>query len=427
VEQRVRILIADDSAVIRRLLTSALLGDTEVEVVGAAVNGREALRMISELSPDALLCDLEMPEMDGISTVQALRRTNPRLPVVMFSSPTDEGARTTLDCLHAGANDFVTKPSFTSGTAMDAVLAQLRGDLCPKIKALCRGPGDLSSVARAAIGRRAADQVLAPAPAPAVLPAVVPLPAAKQPVAAPPTPAPTIPPAAPVAQAIVRNRTPAPVQPSPTPLPVASPPPTLARPASRTGRIEAVVIGVSTGGPNALADMVPRLPRELSVPVLVVQHMPPVFTRLLAERLAAKSALAVREAQAGEAVTAGAILLAPGDQHLVVRREGGAVRCGLNRDLPENSVRPAADVLFRSAAEVWGGNVLVVVMTGMGQDGLQGALHLHRLGASVIAQDEATSVVWGMPGAVAKAGIAERIVPLGQIADEIAARCRGGR
>jgi two-component system chemotaxis response regulator CheB len=174
-----------------------------------------------------------------------------------------------------------------------------------------------------------------------------------------------------------------------------------------------------------VAEVVPRLPRDLPVPVLIVQHMPPVFTRLLAERLAAKSALAVIEAAQGDEVRTGTVLLAPGDHHLMVRREGATVRCMLNREPPENSVRPAADVLLRSAAEVWGGNVLVVVMTGMGQDGLLGAMQLHNLGAPVLVQDEASSVVWGMPGAVSKAGIAERLVPLGQLAEAITSRVRG--
>jgi two-component system chemotaxis response regulator CheB len=194
---------------------------------------------------------------------------------------------------------------------------------------------------------------------------------------------------------------------------------------TRAGACEAVLIAVSTGGPNALAEMVPRLPRDLPVPVLIVQHMPPVFTRLLAERLAAKAQMPVREAAEGDVVLPGEVLLAPGDHHLLVRRTGGAVRCALNRDPAENSVRPAADVLFRSAAEVWGGRVLVVVMTGMGQDGLVGAIQLHALGASVLAQDEASSVVWGMPGSVSKAGIAGQPVPLAQLANAIVHHVRG--
>ena len=405
-------LVVDDSAVVRRMIRGALEADPELEVVAEAPNGREGILRIREHGPDAVVCDVEMPEMSGIETVQELRRLWPKLPVVMFASPNRESAHVTLEALHAGANDFVTKPSAVAGTAMTAVMEQLRNELGGKLKALVHGPGDLSAVARAAV--RYAPPVRDESPAPVV-----------------PTPTPTPPPAtpsAPLPAAALVSVAPRPLPPRPVgpPLrPQAAPPrPAAPRPV-RPGRCEAVLIAVSTGGPNALAEVVPRLPRDLPVPVLIVQHMPPVFTRLLAERLAAKSALAVVEAAQGDEVRVGTVLLAPGDHHLTVRREGAAVRCVLNREAPENSVRPAADVLLRSAAEVWGGNVLVVVMTGMGQDGLLGAMQLHNLGAPVLVQDEASSVVWGMPGAVAKAGIAERQVPLGQLAEVISSRVRG--
>lgn len=405
---RIRVLVVDDSAVVRRMIRGALEADPELEVVAEAPNGREGILRIREQGPDAVVCDVEMPEMSGIETVQELRRHWPTLPVVMFASPNRESAHVTLEALHAGANDFVTKPSAAAGTAMTAVMEQLRNDLGGKLKALVHGPGDLSAVARAAV--RYAPPVRDEAPVPAS-----------------PTPAAPAAPAAPVAVAATHLATPRPLPPrpvAPPPRPVATPRPAALRPV-RSGRCEAVLIAVSTGGPNALAEVVPRLPRDLPVPVLIVQHMPPVFTRLLAERLAAKSALAVVEAAQGDEVRVGTVLLAPGDHHLTVRREGATVRCVLNREPPENSVRPAADALLRSAAEVWGGNVLVVVMTGMGQDGLLGAMQLHGLGAPVLAQDEASSVVWGMPGAVSKAGIAERLVPLGQLADAISNRVRG--
>lgn len=431
---RLRLVLIDDSAVIRKLVGDALGSDPDLEIAGSAANGRLGLDRVREIAPDAVICDVEMPEMNGLETVQALRRTNPRLPVVMFASPTAESARSTLDALHAGANDFVTKPIAQAGTAMSEVLAGLRSELGGKIKALCRGPGDLSGMAREAIGRRAADQ---PAPAPAQAPVEPPplrttpptpgpLPIAREPSVQPrparPLPAPALPSARtpreiPLAPAEARTRQ----------TPGSSPTHGAQRPVRSGGRIEAVVIGVSTGGPNALAEVVPRLPRDLAVPVLVVQHMPPLFTRQLAERLAGKSQIAVREAAQGDAVEAGTVLFAPGDHHLLAVRQGGSVRCVLNRDPAENSVRPAADVLFRSAGEVWGGNVLVVIMTGMGQDGLLGAMRLKDLGAQVVIQDEATSVVWGMPGAVAKAGIHDRMLPLGQLADEIAQRARGVR
>jgi two-component system chemotaxis response regulator CheB len=432
---RLRLVLIDDSLVIRKLVADALGADPELEVVGSAANGRLGLERIRETNPDAVVCDVEMPEMNGLETVQALRRTHLRLPVVMFASPTAESARSTLDALHAGANDFLTKPSAQAGTAMAEVLANLRVELGGKIKGLCRGPGDLSGVARAAIGRRAIDLAQpssAPTPPTREVPVSTPtptsreLPATPKPLATPPRSLPGPPPTNLVRPPAEPLRSP---RPPPDSRPRSLPPPVIAsiRPPRPSGRIEAVLIGVSTGGPNALAEVVPRLPRDLAVPVLIVQHMPPLFTRQLAERLAGKSLLAVREAAHGEAVDAGSVLIAPGDQHLTVVRQGGQVRCALNRDPPENSVRPAVDVLFRSAGEVWGGNVLVVVLTGMGQDGLLGAIQLRELGAQVVVQDEASSVVWGMPGAVAKARLHDRMLPLGQIADEITQRARGIR
>jgi two-component system chemotaxis response regulator CheB len=404
---RIRVLLVDDSAVVRRLVRGALDADPEIEVVGEAANGREALTRLKELEPDAMICDVEMPEMSGIETVQEVRRQWPRMPVLMFASLNRESAYITLEALHAGANDFVTKPSVAAGTAMAAVMETLRQELGGKLKALLCGPGDLSAVARAAVRYASSGEI-------PVMRAVPP--AAPVPQPSPPTPSSfaampprQAPPAAPVQSPVRASR--------PTPP---------ALPRARPGGCEAVLIAVSTGGPNALAELVPRLPRDLPVPVLIVQHMPPVFTRLLAERLAATAQLPVREAAEGDPVLPGEVLLAPGDHHLVVRRVGGAVRCALNRDPAENSVRPAADVLFRSAAEVWGGRVLVVVMTGMGQDGLIGAIQLHAQGAVVLAQDQASSVVWGMPGAVCKAGIAAAPVPLAQLANEIVRQVRGG-
>lgn len=409
---RIRVLVVDDSAVVRRMIRGALEADPELEIVAEAPNGREGILRIREHGPDAVVCDVEMPEMSGIETVQELRRHWPKLPVVMFASPNRESAHVTLEALHAGANDFVTKPSAAAGTAMTAVMEQLRNELGGKLKGLVQGPGDLSAVARAAV------RYAPPPAAPPTPPAPVPPP----PVA---PPAPSIP-AAPI-PVTPAFRAPAPRPPAQRPAPAPAPAPSRPVPSrpARGGRCEAVLIAVSTGGPNALAEVVPRLPRDLPVPVVVVQHMPPVFTRLLAERLAAKSSLAVVEAAQGDEIRTGTVFIAPGDHHLALRRDGAAVRCVLNRDPPENSVRPAADVMLRSAAEVWGGNVLVVVMTGMGQDGLLGAMQLHGLGAPVLVQDEATCVVWGMPGAVAKAGIAERQVPLGQLADAISNRVRG--
>ena len=192
-------------------------------------------------------------------------------------------------------------------------------------------------------------------------------------------------------------------------------------------RLEAVAVGVSTGGPAALAELLPALPAWLPVPVLIVQHMLPQFSRFLALRLGPGCKLAVREARDGEPALAGSVYLAPGERHLEVRRAGNEARLALTQGPPENSCRPAADVLFRSAALAYGAGTLGVVLTGMGQDGLRGSECIREAGGAVLAQDEATSVVWGMPGAVCRAGLATATLPLGELAREIESRARHGR
>ena len=192
------------------------------------------------------------------------------------------------------------------------------------------------------------------------------------------------------------------------------------RPASlRSSRVEIVAIGVSTGGPDALAKLLPAIPARFPVPVVIAQHMPPIFTTLLASRLSSKCALPVRECRPGELLEPGCIWIAPGDFHMVVQEEGGRVRLQTNQGPRENFCRPSVDVLFRSVAHVYGASALGIILTGMGQDGLKGCEALCAAGSSVIVQDEATSVVWGMPGFVARAGLAQKILPLDQIGNEI--------
>jgi two-component system chemotaxis response regulator CheB len=203
------------------------------------------------------------------------------------------------------------------------------------------------------------------------------------------------------------------------------PPPRTAPSLAPRPRVNVVALGVSTGGPNALAALLPELPADLPVPVLIVQHMPALFTRLLADRLATKCALRVKEAEAGDAITPGRALLAPGDFHLTVARGPAGVQAQLSQGPPENSCRPAVDVLFRSVAAAYGPGALAVVMTGMGQDGLRGSECVREAGGRVLAQDEASSVVWGMPGFVTRAGLADRVLPLPELGQEIVRRvCR---
>jgi len=192
-------------------------------------------------------------------------------------------------------------------------------------------------------------------------------------------------------------------------------------------RVDIVAIGISTGGPNALSEMVPQLPADLPVPVVIVQHMPPLFTRLLSERLAEKSAIHVHEGSEGARLAPGHVWLAPGDYHMMVSRSRDGSVLSLNQEERENSCRPAVDVLFRSVVEAYGPNVLGVVMTGMGQDGLRGCACVCNAGGQVIVQDEKSCVVWGMPGAVARSGLADAVLPLDRIAAEIVQRVRKGR
>jgi two-component system, chemotaxis family, protein-glutamate methylesterase/glutaminase len=355
---KIRILIVDDAVVVRRLVSDALSGDPEIEVVGTAANGRIALQKIPQVNPDLVTLDVEMPDMDGLTTLVELRKIYPTLPVIMFSTLTERGAVTTLEALSRGATDYVTKPA-NVGSVSEGIL-RVRNELIPKVKGICA----------ARLG-----PPIAPKPRPDVS-ASVPL----------------------------------------------RPPIHVERPSGGASELAAVAIGVSTGGPNALALVIPQLPADLRTPVLIVQHMPPVFTRLLAERLDLQSKLKVVEGQAGMIVRPGHVYLAPGGSHMVVRREGDVVRLALNQLPPENSCRPAVDVLFRSVAEVYGARSLAVVLTGMGADGVRGCEVIKERGGKTLIQDEASSVVWGMPGSVSQAGLADETLPLSKIAAAVAAK-----
>jgi two-component system chemotaxis response regulator CheB len=357
---KIRILVVDDSVVVRRMVADALSADSQLEVVGAAANGKIALARIPQVNPDIVILDVEMPELDGLATLERIRKSQPTLPVIMYSTVTRRGAAATLDALSLGANDYVTKPA-NVGSAHQA-LEQIRAELIPKIKMFC-------------------------------------------------------------AKAVGLDFTAVPRSVQPTTLGAKS----LAAPFRRTGRVEIVAIGVSTGGPNALSELVPEFPADFSVPIVIVQHMPPVFTKLLAERLEARANIKVEEGAPGQAVKAGYAFIAPGNYHMIVQREEGSVRIQTNQEPAENSCRPAVDVLFRSVAETYGAGALGVVMTGMGQDGLRGSERIREAGGQVFVQDEETSVVWGMPGFVANAGLADKILPLQQLGSEVVRRVRAGR
>lgn len=342
--------------VMRKLISEALARDPDIEVVGVAANGSIALQKLTQVNPDVVTLDVEMPDMDGLATLRELRKTHPTLPVIMFSTLTSRGAETTLEALARGATDYVAKPS-NMGNVGECV-ERLRADLIAKIRIHCR-------------------------------------------------------------RLLVAASTPL-----PKPMAIASAP----HPAipnvnfGARSRPEIVCIGTSTGGPNALAEVFKNFPANPPVPIVIVQHMPPVFTAMLAERLTTNSRIKFHEGVEGQIIEPGQGYLAPGGKHMEVIRSGGQLRVHLHEGAPENSCRPAVDVLFRSAVKVFGGGVLGVIMTGMGQDGLRGCELIHEQRGQVIVQDEASSVVWGMPGYVASAGYADKVLPLDEIAGEIANR-----
>jgi two-component system, chemotaxis family, protein-glutamate methylesterase/glutaminase len=328
-----RVLVVDDSVVVRRVVTRALADEPGVEVVGTARDGRDALAKVGSLRPDIVILDLEMPEMDGLEALAEIRRGHPRLPVIIYSHLTTQAAAATLNALALGATDFALKPSADGiGLAEESV----RLELLPLIRAL------LAASDRA-----------------------------------------------------------------PTPVPGSSGAP--------RRELSAIVVAVSTGGPNALAAVISRLPADLPVPVLIVQHMPPLFTGALAERLDRGSAVSVVQAVAGDDVVAGRVYIAPGGHHMALSSSGGRVIVVVHDGPPENFCRPAADVLFRAAVDVYGAHVLAVVMTGMGHDGLAGAKAVREAGGMVIAQSVSSSVIASMPRAVADAGLADAVVPLGDL------------
>jgi two-component system chemotaxis response regulator CheB len=356
---RIRVLVVDDSVVVRRLVTDVLSADPAIEVVGIAANGQIAVNKVEQLRPDLVTMDIEMPVMDGIDAVRTLRRQGHTMPIIMFSTLTERGAVATLDALAAGATDYVTKPA-NVGSIQES-LAQVAGELIPRIKAF------VPRSVLLAPGRPASTPVAGAAPSA---------------------------PAAPRAAPVVRLR----------------PRPETRRP------VRAVVLGSSTGGPEALSRLVRNLHTALPVPVVVVQHMPPVFTRQLATRLDRLGPSTVVEAAGGENLQAGTIYIAPGDMHLELVRTAGGARTSLNQGPPVNFCRPAVDVMVRSAVDVYGGDLLAVILTGMGSDGRTGCEAVASAGGTVLVQDEASSVVWGMPGAVATAGLAHAVLPVEEIA-----------
>lgn len=336
-----KVLIVDDAVVFRKGLTDMLSDVPYLKVVGVAANGKIALMKIPTLKPDALILDVEMPEMDGIATLQALRENYPHIKVIMLSIHTTRGADKTLEALSLGAIDFVEKPSGSSN--YQTHFKKIRSDLLPKLRLLTlQQPSFLSTKKEF------------------------------------------------------------------TPFKQLKP--------VQHKDCDIIAIASSTGGPNALTTILPKFAYNANVGVLIVQHMPPLFTKQFALSLDQKTEYTVREASTGDIISPNSVFIAPGNYHMVVKNLGGEKRITLHQGPLENGCRPSANVLFRSVAEIYGKQALAIVLTGMGKDGLEGARAMKAKGATIIAQDKDSSVAWGMPRSVIEAELADHVLSLDEIA-----------
>src|SRR6266481_1021380 len=366
-QEPLRVMVVDDSVVIRGLIARWIGSEPDMVVAASLRTGLDAVNQIERVHPDVAVLDIEMPELDGISALPLLLAKKRDLIIIMASTLTRRNAEISFKALSLGASDYIPKPESTREPAAAEIF---RHDLIQKIRHL------------GAKVRRAA------APSPPLAPRE-PLP--RQPLA-------------PVAQ------------------------PQLMRRAFSTQAPRALLIGSSTGGPQALMALVTELGPVIDrVPVLITQHMPPTFTTILAEHLARSSRKPASEAVDGEPVKAGRIYLAPGGKHMRVVRNGADVAIALDDGPAVNFCKPAVDPLFTSAIDVWQGSIMSVILTGMGSDGMRGGKDIVAAGGSVIAQDEASSVVWGMPGAAANAGICAAVLPLNQIAPKLVRLFSGDR
>lgn len=376
-----RIMIVDDSAVVRGLVTRWVEHEDDMTLAGSATDGAKGIEKVRELQPDVLILDIEMPNMGGLEALPKLIAAKPGLKVLMASTLSTRGATVTLRALELGAADYIPKPESTRIGGAEG----FRVELLTKIRALC--------------GRTR----------------LWPIPPQSQAQSSPTTPT------------SLRAPTPhAPVVPA-APPPVTPKPVVLAPRIRHVGprRVEALVIGASTGGPPALRSFLMGLGPDWRLPIFIVQHMPAAFTTILAEHLDKALDLKVLEATDGMTVQPRHVYIAPGDFHMRLKGSSVAPVIKLDQGPQINWCRPAVDPLFTSAVDVYGKNLIAVVLTGMGHDGRDGAKVLSDAGATIMAQDEATSVVWGMPGAVAEAGLAELIKPVAGLSAACKAFARG--
>jgi len=377
-----RVLVVDDAAFFRRVLSDALATLPGVEVVGSAANGRLALQKVRELRPDLVTLDIEMPEMDGLAVLDELRRSGQSVEVIVVSAVSRRGGELTLRALAKGALDFITKPADSTPEKSRESLIR---ELAPLVRAITsrleipsilRSNGSASPKVPAAVRTLPAANPLAPNPAATSLNQI--------------------------AGRMQRL--------------------------SGLAKPEMILIGVSTGGPVALSWLLPAIPADIGVPILIVQHMPAVFTQALADDLDSKSSVRVREAVHLESPQPNVAYIAPGGRHMrLALAPDGRPLIQITDDPPENNCRPAVDYLFRSAAKCFPGRVLAVILTGMGSDGTIGLRLLKRHGCFVIAQDEASCVIYGMPRAAVEAGVTDAVLPLDAIAGRVASIVRGQR
>lgn len=353
----IQVLLVDDSAVIRGLMNKALTQDAAIEIMGTAANGAMAVAMVEKYKPDVIILDIEMPVMDGITALPLLLRASPHSKIIMASTLTQRNAEISLNALSMGASDYLAKPSAKFGKDVE----DFYRDLTEKIKALASDKRKIHSN-----------------PAPERKAVSVPIPTPVKIIDAP----------------IIRQST----------------------ESLRNVGIKALAIASSTGGPQALLSLFDQIQGKLtSIPIFITQHMPPTFTSIMADHLTKAGKRPVEEAKEGMVAAAGHAYVAPGDYHMVMTQDGGKVVVHVNQDMQENFCRPAADPMLRSLSAIYGKQLLVLVLTGMGQDGMEGAKIVVRNGGHVIAQDEASCVVYGMPKAVVENQLCRAVLPLSEI------------
>ena len=350
----IRVLIVDDSAVIRGALGRIIDAEADMFVATTAPNGKVALDALRHTKVDVVLLDVEMPEMDGLTALPLILAQHPDTRVIMASSLTQRGAEVTMTALGMGASDYIAKPAAKTGSA---TLAAISAEIASKVRAIGRSARGIRHPADAPRGY-----------------------------------------AEPVRTELLANR-------------------------AGDATIRVVAIASSTGGPNALAEVLSALPKDFPPPILITQHMPAVFTALLAQRLERDTGRSCVEAKDGDFIKANCTYVAPGGFHMIVQTNEGQPYVRLTQTDPENFCRPSADPMLRSIAAIYGASALAVVLTGMGEDGMRGCKDIHLHGGRLIVQDEATSVVWGMPGAIVNAGLPADVLPLPHIGHAIMTRC----